>query len=159
MSNKVTALVIINGGHLGLSFSSPWNLKHTLLLTNIASHCGVNFEVLSCWHWQNSTITLQCCSVQDLTFTLQLTLPGSTLTRKRCWFRRRRLRTRCFAGAGSPWMSASSPWLWSVRSAPDSAAPPGRCWPARRRRLSSTPAWSLLHRATAQGEIKYAVCL
>lgn len=78
------------------------------------------------------------------------------LTRKRCWFRRHRLRILCFSGAGSPWRSASSHRLSFERSDSDSPAPLGRCWPDRRlwrtcrwrwswpRCFSSTRAWSCL---------------
>ena len=96
---------------------------------------------------QHSFWHLHCCHCQP------------ALTRRRCWSRRRTLRTRCSSGRGSPWSSASSPWLWSGRSDPDSPAPPRRYGPARRRtrlwrtsrrrwsqprRFSSTRAWSWL---------------
>lgn len=89
---------------LGLSFSSPWSTYYTLLSTN---KCFLPFYL---------------CRSRELALT-----PTQTLTRKRCWFRRRRLRTLCFSGADSPWRSASSPWLWSLCSDPDTLDPRSRC--------------------------------
>lgn len=52
------------------------------------------------------------------------------LTRRKCWFRRRRPRTPCFSCAGSPWSSASAPRL----SCCYSRTRLGRRWRARRRK-------------------------